>query len=54
MAEQEARKNGAKNVYLDTFSFQALDFYQEHGYRVFGELEDFPPGHQRYYLRKEL
>lgn len=50
LAEEEARKLGAKNAYLDTFSFQAPDFYRQHGYRVFGELKDFPPGHQRYYL----
>lgn len=22
--------------------------------RVFGELEDFPPGHRRYFLKKSL
>lgn len=54
LAEDEARQQGAKNVYLDTFSFQALDFYERHGYQVFGELKDFPPGHQRYYLKKQL
>lgn len=54
LAEEEARKLGAKNAYLDTFSFQAPDFYRQHGYRVFGELKDFPPGHQRYYLTKAL
>jgi GNAT superfamily N-acetyltransferase len=53
-AEDEARKLGAKNVYLDTFSFQAPDFYKQHGYRIFGELHDFPPGHQRYFLTKQL
>ena len=53
-AEEEARRRGAKHAYLDTFSFQAPDFYQRHGYRVFGELADFPPGHQRYFLSKEL
>ncbi len=52
--EQEARRRGAKNAYLDTFSFQAPDFYKRHGYRVFGELENFPPGHQRYFLTKQL
>lgn len=52
--EEEARQRGAKQVYLDTFSFQAPDFYKKHGYRVFGELSDFPPGHQRYYLTKQL
>lgn len=54
LAEEEARKLGAKKVYLDTFSFQAPEFYKEHGYQVFGELKDFPPGHVRYYLTKEL
>jgi GNAT superfamily N-acetyltransferase len=54
LAEDEARQRGAKNAYLDTFSFQAPDFYKQHGYRIFGELRDFPPGHQRYYLTKQL
>jgi GNAT superfamily N-acetyltransferase len=54
MAEDEARKRGARNAYLDTFSFQAPDFYKKHGYQVFGELKDFPAGHQRYYLTKKL
>lgn len=54
LAEDEARQRGAKNAYLDTFSFQAPDFYKQHGYQVFGELQDFPPGHQRYFLRKQL
>ncbi|MCP4535684.1 MAG: GNAT family N-acetyltransferase [Chloroflexi bacterium] len=53
-AENEARQRGAKNVYLDTFSFQAPDFYKQHGYQVFGELPDFPPGHQRYFFTKQL
>jgi len=54
LAEDEARERGAKNAYLDTFSFQAPGFYQQHGYTVFGELKNFPTGHQRYYLTKEL
>jgi ribosomal protein S18 acetylase RimI-like enzyme len=54
LAEDEARQRGAKNVYLDTFSFQAPGFYQQHGYQVFGELQDFPPGHQRYFFTKQF
>ena len=54
LAEQEAQQRGAKNAYLDTFSFQAPDFYKQHGYQIFGELQDFPPGHQRYFLKKQL
>jgi GNAT superfamily N-acetyltransferase len=54
LAEEKARQYGANHAYLDTFSFQAPGFYEKHGYRVFGELKDFPPGHQRYYLTKQL
>ena len=53
-AEEEARQRGAKNAYLDTFTFQVPDFYLQHGYQIFGELQDFPPGHQRYFLQKQL
>lgn len=54
IAENEARQHGAKNVYLDTFSFQAPDFYKKLGYEVFGELPDYPAGHQRFFLTKQL
>ncbi len=53
-AEEEARQRGAKHAYLDTFSFQVPEFYKQHDYEVFGELQDFPPGQQRYFLRKQL
>ena len=54
VAEDEARKRGAKHAYMDTFSFQAPEFYIQHGYEVFGELQDFPTGHNRHFLKKEL
>ena len=53
-AEQEARARGCHNVYLDTFSFQARGFYEKNGYTVFGVLQDYPPGHERYFLQKRL
>jgi GNAT superfamily N-acetyltransferase len=52
--EDEARKQGAKNAFLDTFSFQAPEFYKQRGYRVFGELPGFPSGYQRIFLTKDL
>jgi GNAT superfamily N-acetyltransferase len=54
MAEEEAVRRGCKNAHLDTFNFQALDFYRKYGYTVFGQLDGLPPGHTRYYLRKTL
>lgn len=52
--EAEALRNGCKNVYLNSFSFQGVGFYKKLGYRVFGELEDFPEGHSVCCLRKSL
>lgn len=52
--EEAAKEHGARQVYLDTFSFQAPDFYRQHGYEVFGELADFPSGHQRLFMTKAL
>jgi len=54
LLEEEARQRGATQVYLDTFSFQAPEFYKRHGYRVYGELKDFPAGHDRLFLTKTL
>lgn len=53
-AESEAKAMGATLVHLDTFDFQAKDFYLKHGYEIFGVLEDCPPGHKRYYFKKAL
>jgi GNAT superfamily N-acetyltransferase len=52
--ENEAKKLGATKAFLDTYSFQAPEFYKKHGYRVFGELKDFPAGHQKYFLTRDL
>jgi ribosomal protein S18 acetylase RimI-like enzyme len=53
-AEEAARNRDCKNVNLDTMSFQAPAFYQKLGYRIFGQLDDFPTGYTRYYLTKQL
>jgi GNAT superfamily N-acetyltransferase len=53
-AEQEAVRRGCKYAFLDTFSFQAPEFYQQRGYVIFGELPNFPPGYSRFFLKKEL
>ena len=53
-AEQEAITQGATLSSLDTFDFQAEQFYLKNGYQEFGRLANFPEGHQRIYLSKKL
>ncbi|QIR39076.1 GNAT family N-acetyltransferase [Tolypothrix sp. PCC 7910] len=53
-AEEIAKQRGCSSAYLDTFSFQSLGFYERLGYERFGVLENFPTGHQRYFLKKEI
>jgi GNAT superfamily N-acetyltransferase len=53
-AEAEARDRGIRNVYLDSFSFQAPAFYAKLGYREFGRLKEFPAGHDRVFMTKAL
>ncbi|GFZ33288.1 N-acetyltransferase [Clostridium zeae] len=52
--EKVAKEKGCKLSHLDTFDFQAKDFYLKHGYEVFGVLDDCPVEHKRYYLKKNL
>jgi ribosomal protein S18 acetylase RimI-like enzyme len=53
-AETEARKRGVRHVFLDSFSFQAPQFYAKLGYREYGRLEEFPAGNGRISLTKAL
>lgn len=53
-AEEEAIRRRCTGSWLDTFSFQARGFYERLGYTVFGSIEDYPPGHSRFFLKKSL
>lgn len=53
-AESEAVQRGCRGAWLDTFSFQARGFYERLGYTVFGTIDDYPPGHRRFFLQKTL
>jgi len=53
-AEDYARQRGCHSAMLDTHSFQARPFYEKRGYVLFAELDDFPKGHKKFFLRKQL
>ncbi len=54
MAEQEALARGCHSAWLDTFEFQAKEFYEKFGYVVFGELPNFPDKFSRFFMKKSL
>jgi 8-oxo-dGTP pyrophosphatase MutT (NUDIX family)/GNAT superfamily N-acetyltransferase len=53
LAERRAITLGCHSAMLDTFSFQGPGFYPRFGYQAYGTL-DYPPDHQRIFLRKQL
>jgi GNAT superfamily N-acetyltransferase len=54
MAEAEAQKRGCANATLDTYSFQAPEFYCKLGYRIVATVEGLPEGHRQHILVKDL
>lgn len=52
--EQAGRERGCVHAHLDTFSWQARPLYERLGYEVFATLDDYPPGQQRFYMKKTL
>ena len=53
-AEEEAKRRGCKYAFVDTFSFQAPEFYRKLGYEEVFVLRDYPYTEARYYYTKTL
>lgn len=52
LAEDAART--CTGIWLDTYGFQAPDFYRRHGYTPIGTLPNYPTPHGRHFLAKRL
>jgi GNAT superfamily N-acetyltransferase len=52
--EQEAQAQQCRSAILDTYSFQAPDFYQRLGYEAFGVIDGYPRGYRKVFLKKRL
>ena len=52
--EQEAITRGARRAFLNTYSFQAPEFYQRQGYGVTQTIEGYPGWVSKIFLRKPL
>lgn len=53
-AEKEAKRRGCHSANVMTYDFLASEFYQKHGYRIFGELDNYPEPYTRYYMMKRF
>src|SRR5215475_9487020 len=53
-AEDEALRRGCRQILLQTFDFQAPDFYVKHGFEIVAEVVDHPHGHMNLLMRKQL
>ena len=53
-AEVEAIKRGCKYSFVDTFSFQAKNFYIKSGYKEVFTLDEYPLTSKRHYFVKQL
>ncbi|KVT70092.1 GCN5 family acetyltransferase [Burkholderia ubonensis] len=53
-AEAEAKRRGCISAFLYTISFQAPEFYEKHGYKIFGEVPCLPAGTSRVFMAKTL
>ncbi|QFU21897.1 GNAT family N-acetyltransferase [Shewanella eurypsychrophilus] len=52
--EGQSIELGCTHSHLTSFTYQAVDFYKQHGYSIFGELENYPQGHSRCWMKKVL
>ena len=53
-AEEEGRLRGCHTAILETHSFQAPAFYRNRGYQAFAELDGYPTGYSKIFLKKSL
>ena len=52
--EAEARARGCTRSQTSTYAHQALRFYDRLGYRIVGQMADYPEGFTYYWLQKVL
>jgi hypothetical protein len=50
----EARRRGAKTIWVASYDFQAPHMYEKFGFVRVAELPDWPRGHTHMILRKLL
>jgi len=53
-AENEAKNRNCRFAFVNTYQFQAPNFYLSHGYKEVFALQDYPYTGKRFYYQKDL
>jgi GNAT superfamily N-acetyltransferase len=53
-AEEEAIRRECRDIWTDTYAFQAPPFYEKMGFTIFGRLDGPAPIFPRFFLKKAL
>ena len=55
LLEEQVKPHGVTHLYLDTYSFQALDFYLKLGFEKVGQYSGYPAaGIDKHFLQKHI
>ena len=52
--ERMARERNCVYIKLNTFTFQAPQYYPKHGYHQYAVIENVPPGYNHHFFIKDL
>ena len=53
-AESEVKNRNCRFAFVNTYQFQAPDFYKSHGYKEVFTLQNYPYTGKRFYYQKDL
>ena len=53
-AESEVKNRNCRFAFVNTYQFQAPDFYKSHGYKEVFALQNYPYTGKRFYYQKDL
>lgn len=53
-AERKARERACVGSCLSSFTFQSPEFYERHGYRAFGQIDNYPSNNSLFFMSKRF
>jgi|SaaInlStandDraft_5_1057022.scaffolds.fasta_scaffold55739_2 N-acetylglutamate synthase-like GNAT family acetyltransferase len=54
MLENEAKRTNKTKLFVDTYAFQAQDFYLKQGFKIIGKVPGYLLGYDRIFFLKEV